>query len=374
MLGSAALALAVANARYWLAVAPSVQRELRRWDERARAIPDPVLREHALAKLRDERFNAEVAATLATLAPRAARQRTIVAMVALQVIYDYLDAVSEQPVADPLGNGRCLYGAFATALGGTDDGDRYRHSPQRDDGGYLDELAATCREAFATLPAAAAVGPTARRAAARCGEAQTRTHAIPQEGVAQLTAWATAEAEGTGLSWWEAAAGAAASVLTVHALIAAAADHRTTAAEAVRIEAAYLPISAITTLLDSLIDDERDRVEDGHSFLAYYPDSATAAARIGTVARDGAIAAWTLRCGPHHAMTVTGAAAYYLSAPGAASVDGRPVARRVVGELQPLIAPILLLFRVWRLAKCALRWCERRAHTMRLGAGVRTPT
>jgi tetraprenyl-beta-curcumene synthase len=349
----ATLALAVANARYWPTVAPQVARELDRWEVQARAITDPALRWQALAKLHEERFNVEVAATLSTLAPWHRRERTIAAIVAFQVIYDYLDALTEQPASDPLRNGRRLYAAFAAALG-EERGERdyYRHHAQRDESGYLDALAATCRAAFLTLPAAEAVAPVARRAALRCGEAQTRTHAIPREGHEQLARWATDEALATGLSWWEVAAGAAASVLSVHALIAAAADPRTTPEEAARIDAAYLSISALTTLLDSVIDHERDRATGEHAFVGYYA-SGTAPERISAVARRGRRAAAALRHGAHHSMTVAGAAAFYLSDPGATTDFARPVRRHVVHELQPLIAPILGIFRLWRLAKRA---------------------
>jgi len=352
-LGRATLALALANARYWPTVAPHVNRELRHWRARAGAIDDPTLRRLALDKLRDERFNVEVAATLSTLAPWHRRQRTIVAIVALQVIYDYLDGLSEQPVAEPLRNGRRLYRAFSAAL--TEDPeecDPYRHHPLRDGTGYLDALAATCRGAFFSLPAARAVAPVAYRAASRCGEAQTRTHAVACEGPGQLAAWAAREAREAGLTWWEVAAGAAASVLSVHALIAAAADPRTTPEEARRIDAAYLSISALTTLLDSVIDHERDRRSGEHAFVGYYPRGA-APERIGAVARHGRRAAGRLRHGPHHAMTVVGAAAYYLSDPAATTDFAQPVRVQVIRELRPLISPILGIFRLWRLAKRA---------------------
>jgi tetraprenyl-beta-curcumene synthase len=351
-LRSAGLALVVANARYWLTVAPYVMRELRRWEACAHAIDDPVLRAHALAKLREERFNAEVATTLSTLAPRRHRRAVIVAIVAFQVLYDYLDGVGEQPAADPLADGFQLYRAFAAALTPEPTAvDYYRHHPRCDGSGYLDALAGACREAFRTLPASEAVAPIARRVAQRCGEAQTRTHAIGREGTGQLVAWAAREADTTGLMWWEVAAGAAASVLAVHALIGAAADASTTREEAARIDAAYLPISAITTLLDSVIDRDRDVSVGSHGFVAYYPSGTVAAERIGAVARRGAAAAWTLRHGPHHAVTVAGAAAYYLSAPGARTPFARPVRRSVVNELKPLILPILGIFHVWREAK-----------------------
>ncbi len=117
-MSSAVLTLAVANARYWTGVAPVARAQLARWERRARAIPDPALRATALAKLQTERFNAEAAATLATLAPRAQRARTAEAIVALQVAYDYLDGLTEQPAADPLRDGRRLSLAFTDALAG----------------------------------------------------------------------------------------------------------------------------------------------------------------------------------------------------------------------------------------------------------------
>ena len=199
------MSLGTANLRYWSTVARHVRRELRHWDARAYQIADPVLRGHARAKLDGERFNAEVAATLATLAPRHHRRRAIAATVAFQVMYDYLDAVSEQPVADPLRNGQQLYRAFADALSDADGAEDsyYLHHPQNDDSGYLRALVTVCRAAFYSLPSATAVAPVARRTAIRCGEAQTRTHALPREGLAQLAAWAAAEAEGTELTWWE---------------------------------------------------------------------------------------------------------------------------------------------------------------------------
>src|ERR1044072_456064 len=110
------IALVRANARYWWTVFPQVRRELSGWDRLAQAIPDPALRAQAQHKLRQERFNTEVAATLATLAPSPWRPKAVTAIVALEVMYDYLDGLTEQPVLDPLANGRQLYRAFADAL------------------------------------------------------------------------------------------------------------------------------------------------------------------------------------------------------------------------------------------------------------------
>lgn len=350
-----ALALARANARYWPTVAPRVHRGLRYWRGRAEAIPDPALRGEAIAKLDGERFNTEVAATLATLVPRRLRAQTIEAIVALQVLYDYLDGLSEQPASDPIENSRLLFSSFQTALT-PEPGpavDYYRLHSRREDGGYMEALASACRDAFAGLPSAAVVAPVARRAAARCGESQTRTHAIESLGIQQLQDWATGEADGTGLAWWEYVAGATASVLCVHALIAAAADPRTSDAEAHDLDTAYLFTSTVSTLLDSLIDQRWDVAEESHSFVAYYPSEEVKVTRIGIVSGRAATGAYGLRHGSHHYMTAVGVAAYYLSAREAGHPANRQVKDRVVEELRPLIKPILGIFYLWRLGKVA---------------------
>ncbi len=351
----AGAALVTMNARYWSTVHPRVRRQLRRWQSRARLIPDPALRALATSKLEGERFNTEVAATLATLAPRRWRAHTIEAIVALQVIYDYLDGLSEQPAPDPLDSSRSLFAAFGDALALVPGApvDYYRSHPHREDGGYLQALVATCQGAFAGLPRAAAVAPVAREAVLRCGEGQSRTHAAASLGAEQLEDWATARARGTELSWWEYTAGATASILAAHALIAVAADVRTTAAQARDLDRAYFHMCALSTLLDSLIDHSRDVAEGSHSFISYYPSESAKAEGVAAAAARAAAGAAELPRGPHHRMTAAGVAAYYLSAPEAGSPPASAVKARVVAELRPLITPTLAVFALWRLAKRA---------------------
>jgi len=345
----ALVALVGANARYWTTVAPLTWRELRGWRRRARLIDDPALRAHALRKLREDDGNVKTTATLATLAPRAQRARVVRAIVALQVMYDYLDAVSEERFADGRPPGRRLFGAFDAAFCAHAAADWYRGHPRRDRSGYLDALAAACREALQPLPRLAEVAPLAAATAARSARAQELCHAVARgEPVERLIAWAGGERPRGELTWWELAAGGAASILAVHALIAAAGDPRTTRAAAERTLRAYLLAATLTTLLDSLVDRERDRASGDHSFVGYYAGAAVAAERIAGVARLTREAAAGLPRAPHHVMTVAGIAAFYLSAPGARSRFARPAAARVTAELQPPIAPLLWLFRGWR--------------------------
>jgi tetraprenyl-beta-curcumene synthase len=379
-MSSAGLALGVANARYWTSVAPLARAQLRRWEDRAEAIPDPALRAIALAKLQSERFNAEVAATLATLAPRPRRAATVEAIVALEVMYDYLDGLTEQPaadpeqpaakpeqpaakpeqpaakpeqpVADPLHSGRRLFMAFTDALlaAPAQTGDYFRHHPS-DDGGYLAALSATTSSALARLPGWNAVSDVARGSAARCAEGQVRVHAAPRAGVAQLEEWARAQAASTALPWREFMAGAVSSVLAVHALIATAANDRTTPTEAAAIDSVYLSISALSTMFDSVIDYERDSASGEAWYVRHYDSRAALADRIAAVMRDARQQVQTLPNAAHHTVTLVGVVAYYMSAPQATQGIAAPLTGRVHDELGPLMAPTLAVMRAWRGAK-----------------------
>jgi tetraprenyl-beta-curcumene synthase len=343
-------------ARYCLAIVPAARHELRHWEQRARTIPDPILRRSALAKLRDEHLNAEAAAVFSALVPVARIPDVVRATVAFQVTLDYLDTLTEQPVEDPLRNGLQLHRALtAAATPYTQTVDWYRYHPQSDDGGYLDALVATCRTALGALPSTPAVLPIALRAAARCGEAQTRAHTVATGGIAQLRAWSMTQHARVRFAWWELAAGGASSV-AVHALFAAAADPRTTRRIATSIEAAYFPwICALNTLLDSLIDYSHDVSAMEHSYLAYYPTPDLAALRLGEIAARAVAAARLLPNGPTHASLVAGIAGFYLSAPEAASRFARPIATSVVHGLGPLYPPVLAVMRLRRLVNGGTR-------------------
>jgi tetraprenyl-beta-curcumene synthase len=346
------VALALANVRFWPRVAPLALGQLRRWERRADIIPDPTLRSLALEKLREERFNSEVATTLATLASKKHRRSVVEAIVAYEVMYDYLDGLTEQPTSDPLRDGHQLYRAFTDAIApGSQPTGGYYATRSDDDGGYLTELVAVTREALARLPANGAILQAAGRAACRCAEAQIRAHAVPTLGTAQLEDWAMSEAAETTLGWQEYLAGAASSVLAVHALIAAAAEERTTPAEAGEIDMTYLSICALSTMLDSLIDRQRDEAAGQTGYIRYYTDHDLLARDLTNAARRAIEHATPLRDGAHHAMTLVGVAAYYLSAPTAGSDFAAPVTCRVRRELKPLIAPTLGVMRGWRAAK-----------------------
>lgn len=356
LVARAGVALVLANLRFWPKVAPLVRIELRRWESAASCIESDWLRALALEKLREERFNSEVAATLATLSPRRHRQAVVEAIVAYEVMYDYLDGLTEIPTADPLRDGHARYRAFTDAVSLEIPVARtYAVKPQDSDDGYLDELVTVVRSALSQLPSISAIAERSQHAAARCAEAQIRSHAVPQLGTSQLESWAGREVEGTSLGWRQFLAGSASSVLAVHALIAAAADVRTTSADAAEIDTVYLSICALSTMLDSLIDFDRDLAAGTEGYLRYYEDHNLLVRELTASVRQAIEHASALRNGPHHVMTLVGVAAYYLSAPTADSELVQPIAKPLETELQPLMAPTRAVMQAWRLAKRANR-------------------
>jgi tetraprenyl-beta-curcumene synthase len=369
----AGLALAYAHGRYWSSVAPLVRSQLRRWEARAADIPDPHLHGLALEKLRNERFNVEVAAMIATIAPARHRERTVEAIVALQIMYDYLDALTEQPTADPIRDGlqhsKAFVDAVTTAAQPVIDYDAYY--PDDGDAGYLADLAIAVRGALVDLPAVDAIAETILMSAARCAEAQVRIHAAPRAGTGQLERWAKHEARDTELQWREWLFGAMGSVVAAHALIALAADECATSKQASELDSTYLSLCVLTTVLDHLVDHERDAVTGEQSYLHLYANRQDIAQQIAVVTRQVMERAHTIPDGPHHVMILSGVVAYYTSQPCAMDEFARPVTEHVWDQLRPLITPTLATMHAWRLAKrLRQRWSTTRLSTeKRLRAG-----
>jgi tetraprenyl-beta-curcumene synthase len=359
LIAQTGLALALANARYWTSVTPIVRKELKRWELRAQAIEDPALRALALSKLRDEGFHAEAAAMLTTLAPRTHRRSIVEAIVAVEVLFDYLDGLTERPSPDPLGDGAQLFAALIDAVAfGSPDAETPEVSRGYD--GYLESLSRAVAGAIGRLPAAAAVTEVAVRTAEQSAQAQIRMHAAPALGRDQLQGWAATQANETGLGWRELVAGAASSVLVLHALIAAAADPDTTPAVAGEIAAAYLSMGVLLTLLDGLVDYEHDTGPNGAGaagYLGLYDDPAELSDVLGQAARRAATQARALPNGAHHVMILAGVVAYYGSEAGAQNALARPVVARLRQELAPLVSPTLVIMRGWRSTRRRTRSC-----------------
>ena len=197
----------------------------------------------------------------------------------------------------------------------------------------------------ATLPAQGAVAAALDRAIARCGEGQAHTHAAEHGDRETLEAWARAQPAPAIFHWWEVAAGASSSV-AAHALIAAAADPRTTPAGAELVDAAYFPsIGALTVLLDDLVDRDEDAAAGAHNYLAYYADSEDAATRLDLIAHLARVAIAKLRRPHRHAAILAGVTGFYLSAAEAETPYARPIHKRLLDSAGPAVRPIVAFMR-----------------------------
>ncbi len=343
---------AAAASRYWLGVFPLVGRELRHWRERACQIPDPTLRRLALFTQSSERGNLEGAAAFAVLVPRAHRERVVRALVAFQATYDYVDALAEQPAADPVANGRQLHLALRTAL--EPDGkhaDYYEHSAASRDDGYVRNMIDTCRFAFGALPSHTSVLEPALRSAGRMIVYQSLNHGVGAHPRCALAEWAAALTPAdTGLRWWEIAAGAASS-LTVLALIAAAAQPVLSVGEAAATERAYFPwIGALHVLLDSLIDRKHDHRTGQHCLTDHYASAEEAAARLAVIAARALRGAALLPRGAQHETILTAMTSFYLSTPATLEPAALPVTRSVLDTMGTLSAPTMAVLKARRSA------------------------
>jgi tetraprenyl-beta-curcumene synthase len=338
------LALLRALALHRRRLVPAVRAQQAIWHGTAEAIPDPMLREVAMRSLREKGGNAEATAVFAILAPGARRLASLRAMTAFQVAVDYLDTLTEASESD-LEQGLRLHRALIDAV--RPDGEEREpfENQEAGDGGYLTALVTTCRRELGTLPAARRLRPALERAARRCGEGQSHTHAAAGGNAASLRGWAGGLQAPPGYLWWELAAGASSSV-AVHALIAAAADARTAAEEADRIEAAYFPsVGALTVLLDDLVDRDRDAACGEHNYLAHCPSPEAAANRLGFLVDRAAVALAGLRHAATHAAILAGVLGLYLSAAGARGSYADLVYRRVLASSGPSVRLVIAAVR-----------------------------
>lgn len=334
---------------YWLSVFPRVRRELGYWRWRAGEIPNPELRRLALETHRSKWCNVEGAAAFATLAPSAYRRTAIRVLVTFQAAYDYADTLAEQTQDDPVANGRQLHQPLLVALDSTaKHPNYYLHSRLGEDGGYLRALTESCRRAFKELPAHAIVAPAARRAAERIVTYQSLNHSGSNTHE-MLAHWAQSETlPETGLRWWETSA-ACASSLTALALLSAAANPELKTREVHAVESAYHPwVGALHTLLDSLIDWSEDEIAGQPSLLNRYESVAELTETMRTLAQRSREATASLPQASKHAVLLAGITGLYLAAPEAHTPRVKCVSDGVLGAMEDLMKPTLLVMGVRR--------------------------
>lgn len=311
------------------------------------AIPDEALRNAALESLLIKRRDLEGAVAFAVYARRRSRRKLVQGITAWEIAFDYLDTVSELANPDPITNGQALNQALLTAVTpGASHPDYYARHTRADDGGYLAALVDTCRDALASLPAFDRIIAPAKRGISRIVAYQSLNHGDAHQRLhTPFADWAALQAvRGADLAWWETAA-AAGSQLTVLALMTAAANPRLTTEQVEALENAYFPwIGALSTLLDSLIDQTTDRAEGQPNLIDHYRSPERVAKRLGEIAIEAVSRARALPDADHHTLLLGAMAAFFHNQ--ARSPDIRMATRAVLDAMGGTSTPALFIFRL----------------------------
>lgn len=328
----------------------AVSREIGCWRAAVEQIPDPCIRADALHVLTRKRGNTDGAALFWTLTPQ--RDMGLLRLlVAHELIWDFLDNVSERGAHVGQHNGRQLHLAVVESLDPAGPiSDYYRYHPWQDDGGYLRSLVETCRTEVKHLPSYAVVRATAVREARRA-EVQSINHETDaSRRVRELQAWARHEyPEQHAESWFELTA-AASSPLAIHSLLALAAVSRTSPRDVADTYAVYFPwVSLAAAMLDSYADYRDDASSGAHSYFAHYASDEQAVTRLRKSLVEAARGALRLPNGERHAVLIACMTAMYLSKDSVRSPELKATTRDLVragGSLTRLLLPIL---RTWRI-------------------------
>lgn len=349
-----ALAAAVTRELTWGLAA--VAREARIWRARAIEIPDPLLRSDALDSLTRKRGHTDGAALFCTI-PHARNPNLLRLLVAYEIIWDYLDCVNERGASAGQANGRQLHLALVDALDLTRPiSDYYKYHPQRNDGGYLRTLVEFCRENSRKLPSYWTIRPLLVREAIRAQVLAINHDLDPARRDADLQQWSAHEFPTTADATWFELTGAASASLTVHALLALAAEPECDESSSLQICTAYFPwISATTTMLDSYVDQAEDIANGDHSYVAHYPTPQLATARIHELVERCILEAGALKDGERHTVIAACMVAMYLSKDSAHTEAMRDATRSFVragGSLTRLLLPILRLWRIAYAQRC----------------------
>lgn len=315
---------------------------------RASMIPDLAIREDALSSLDRKRGNAEGAALFWTI-PRTRSLALLRLLVVCQILWDFLDSVNERGAAAGQANGQQLHLALIDAL----DLDRpisdyYRYHPWCNDGGYLRALVEACRDSCAQLRSYRQIRTPLIQEATRAAVQGINHELDPILRDRALRDWAAKENyQQLEVDWFELTAAASAS-LTVHALLALAAEPTCTESDIDQTRAAYFPwIAAVSTMLDSYVDYVDDTADGNHSYVAHYGDLACAAKGTHRLIQRSISQARTLPSGERHELIIGCMVAMYLSKDNARTDSMRPTSNSLLPADDSFTKTLLPILRLW---------------------------
>ncbi len=301
--------------RFLMQVVPATQRALRRIRERARAIPDPLLRREALASIEMKSYNVAGAAVLATFLPRSSMHAYIEIVVPLESIYDYLDNLCDRHPAIAPEAFPALHQAIADACDPTAAlRDYYACGPHGEDGGYLRDLVSDVQNRLRRIDGIDALVPFAREAASLYARMQSTVHGEGERRIQACRRWFDERRGAYPHLRWNEFVAATGSQFQVYApLFALLADGPERVAPAYH---AYFPnIAAIHVLLDSFIDRAEDREHDDLNLVDASDAPEDIVERLAALAADADAALRRLADPRAHRFALRIMTLFYLSHP-----------------------------------------------------------
>lgn len=252
-------------------IIPTVHQELDYWKSRAEKIPNPELRNQALASIEHKTFHCEGGAILALMAEEHF-QKAIKFIVAYQTISDYLDNLCDRSTSLDPNDFAALHESMADALTlGDNDKNYYRLRADQDDDNYLHDLSETCRSVLRALPNYELIKDYLLELCQYYCDLQIHKHVALEERVPRLEKWFhTYQNRLPEMEWYEFSA-CSGSTLGIFCLISYAMREDFQASDAENIRKGYFPyIQGLHILLDYFIDQEEDLAGGDLNFCFYY--------------------------------------------------------------------------------------------------------
>lgn len=259
--------------KVYLKVFPAVHKELNYWKQRANSIPNPELRKQALASIEHKTFHCEGGSIMALIAMKKYKE-VITFIVAYQTISDYLDNLCDRSTSLDPKDFSALHEAMEHAL--TVDAkpsNYYRYREDQDDGGYLYDLAKTCRETLSKLDHYENIKAQLLELCRYYCDLQIHKHVMFEERIPRLKLWFEENKHQVPQMEWYEFSACSGSTLGIFCLVSYAFRDDFDESYASLIRDGYFPyIQGLHILLDYFIDQEEDKLGGDLNFCFYYKD------------------------------------------------------------------------------------------------------
>jgi len=262
--------------RVYRKILPAVHQELAYWRSRAEKIPNPELRNQALASIEHKTFHCEGGAILALTAGEHYK-KAVKFIVAYQTISDYLDNLCDRSTSLDPNDFAALHESMSDALvQHANEKNYYRLRADQDDDRYLHDLSETCRTVLRELEHYDVIKEYLLELCQYYCDLQINKHVVKEERVPRLEKWFHHyQDELPEMEWYEFSA-CSGSTLGIFCLISYAMREDFQAGDAENIRNGYFPyIQGLHILLDYFIDQEEDIAGGDLNFCSYYKSEET---------------------------------------------------------------------------------------------------